>query len=506
MLGSPRDRMRFARAVALALALIPAASAAASARSAPALESRDPLLPTLRRIDRYMQHNETDGVVLDWRWVINETEAVRLSVQPQLLGYAELYRWHPTDRLRQDVADRADYLLARFDQVRSGTVFDGMLGYCFFEAFEATGDSAYFNAGRAVVAELVSIAPGNLILNGGLMAAMAFAADYRLTGSAASQELAHEAIASLPPYQNADGSFPHWCFGSEDVSYTDWMAMEMILIQRRFDDPLITPMLQRMEAFMEERVDSTGNTSYEAPCPDYPGCTRYYWSVASGCDIDYDTRAFTNELGYSALLFDHFHSPKYRDVMRFAMSREHDGTWADKWDFWPPTSDPYYVWTAADTSVVNTSLNFWCLAAALPERSGGAVAWGPDEGDPVPGSARGHAPAPLIGAGVGAADGPHAPAIAPRPALRLEPAAPNPSRDGFVIRFAIDAPQPVSLAIFDAAGRRVRILQAGPLAAGPYQTRWDGRDDAGGECGSGIYFARLRGGEDVRSVRLLRVR
>src|SRR5262249_8537853 len=186
----------------------------------------------------------------------------------------------------------------------SWTVFDGMLGYCFFEAFEAAGDSRYLDAGRAVVTELVAVAPGNLILNGGLMAAVGFAAHYPLTGDATPPRLAPTAIASLPTDQNADGSFPHWCYRSEDVSYTDWMAMELILIQRRLDDPLITPMLQKMEAFMEERVDSTGNTSYEAPCPGQPGCTLYYWSAASGCDIDYDTRAFTNELGYSALLFD----------------------------------------------------------------------------------------------------------------------------------------------------------------------------------------------------------
>src|SRR5262249_32981422 len=149
-----------------------------------------------------------------------------------------------------------------------------------------------------------------------------------------------------------------------------------------------------------------------------------------------DTRAFTNELGYSALLFDHFHSPKYRDVMRFAMSREHGGIWADKWDFWPPPSDPYYVWTAAETSVVNTSLNFWCLAAALPGRSEGAVAWAPDQGDLAPATTRGRAPVPLLAADAGVTGAPRGPASVARRALRIESAAPNPSRGGFDIRFA----------------------------------------------------------------------
>ena len=490
---------RAACAALLALAVLPPAVPPAWAldtpdlqsRATPELEARDPLVPMLRRIDAYLQANETDGVVLDWRWVINETEAVRLSVMPQLLGYVELYRWHPSDRIRQDIVDRADYLLARFDQVRSGGVFDGMLGYSFFEAFEATGDSRYFDAGQVIVTQLEGLR-NQLILNGGLMAAMAFAADYRLTGDAVSAQLAHAAIASLPGYHNADGSFPHWCVGSRDVHYTDWMAMELILIQRRLDDPLIGPMLQAMEAFIEGRVDATGHTVYEELCPDEQGCTIYYWSLASGCGIDYDTRAFTNELGYSALLFDHFRSPKYRDVMRFTLSIESGGTWADKWDFWPDPSDPYYVWTAADTSVVNTSLMLWCLAAALPGRSGGAVAWGPEDGaDPAPG----RRPVPLDGAAW------EVPA-----ALRALSVAPNPSRDEFLIRFVTGAPEPVSIAIFDAAGRRVRRLDGGSNAAGPHETRWDGRDEDGAECGSGFFWVRLRAGTEARSVRLLRVR
>ena len=366
---------------ALAIAMCPAAISAAWARAGPEIESRDPLVPLL---NRYLQAHEVDGVVLDGRWVVHEPEAVRLSIQPQLLGYVELYRWHPSDRIRQDIVDRADYLLARFDQVRGGSVFDGMLGYSFFEAFEITGDTRYFDAAQAVITELEAIGPGQLILNGGLMAAMAFAADYRRTGDAVSEQMARTAIAGLATYQHADGSFPHWCAGTRDVHYTDWMTMELILIQRRLEDPRIPPLLASMGAFLEGRVTPNGGTSYEAPCPGNPNCTIYYWSLASGCGIDVDTRAFTNELGYSVLLFDHLRSPKYHDVMRFLLSLESGGTWGDKWDFWPDENDPYYVWTAADTSVINTSLNFWALAAALPGRSGGAVAWGPDE-DPSPG-------------------------------------------------------------------------------------------------------------------------
>jgi hypothetical protein len=266
---------------------------------------------------------------------------------------------------------------------------------------------------------------------------------------------------------------------------------------------------------MERRVDATGNTSYEEPCPGKPGCTMYYWSVMSGCDYDYDTRAFTNELGYSALLFDHFHSPKYDDVMRFTLALEHAGTFADKWDFWPPPDDPYYVWTAADTSVVNISVNFWSLAAALPgrpEARPGSIAWGGGDGaDPAPG-ALGRRPVSLGAARAsgGAGGNGGAGATAPRPASIATPgllsATPNPSRDAFAIRFTSVGSEAVSIAIFDAAGRRVRALCDRPFGLGAHEALWDGRDDAGAECRSGLYFASLRSGAEARAIRLLRIR
>src|SRR5882672_10824954 len=65
---------------------------------------RDPLVPILRRMDRYLQRNETDGVDLDYRYDLAPTEIARLTATCQLLGYAELYRVVPRRRFRQDVA------------------------------------------------------------------------------------------------------------------------------------------------------------------------------------------------------------------------------------------------------------------------------------------------------------------------------------------------------------------------------------------------------------------
>ena len=526
---------------------------------------RDPLIPMLHRIDRYFRTHEVDGVVVDARVVLNETEAIRLSVVSQLLGYEELYKVVPKRRFRHDIQDRADYLIDRLELVRSGGVFDGMLGYALLEAYDATGDPRHLAAGKSIVDELKGISHYQYVLNGGLMAAMAFAKYYQLTGDVESGNNAHEVLAGLPPYQHDDGSFPHWCVCSTDIHYTDWMATELILIRRMLDDPLIDPMLARMHTFLSGRIAADGVTSYQQACDNYPGCVVYYYSIATGCDIDYDTRAFTNELGYSALLFEHFKSPQYRDVMTFMHGLEHGGTWADKWDFWPPPEDPYYPWTAADTSVVNTSLLLWSLGSVLVERRDAgsvqreweaeddasdvafdAVADAGDGGDTAPGtrraqieSARLSDTAPetrgpwsavdrllLSGAspnycyaaattgGTGDASDPEHPRIAspassraggaePSASLRLESITPNPTPAGSTIRFSTPSAAAVSIVVYDAAGRRIRELFSGTVAAGAHETSWDRRDSAGRACRAGLYFVLLRAGADVRSARLL---
>jgi flagellar hook assembly protein FlgD len=85
-------------------------------------------------------------------------------------------------------------------------------------------------------------------------------------------------------------------------------------------------------------------------------------------------------------------------------------------------------------------------------------------------------------------------------------AAPNPSPDGFTIRFTAGGFEPIPVAVFDAAGRLVRMLDSDAVGGGRREARWDGRDEAGVECWSGLYFARVGPGTDGRSIPLLRVR
>ncbi|MBI5711146.1 MAG: hypothetical protein HZC42_12735, partial [Candidatus Eisenbacteria bacterium] len=82
--------------------------------------------------------------------------------------------------------------------------------------------------------------------------------------------------------------------------------------------------------------------------------------------------------------------------------------------------------------------------------------------------------------------------------------APNPARDEVAFRFALPREARVELAIFDAAGRRVRTLVAGVRAGGEHAPRWDLSDEAGRSVGAGLYFARLEA-EGQRLVRRLAV-
>jgi hypothetical protein len=99
-----------------------------------------------------------------------------------------------------------------------------------------------------------------------------------------------------------------------------------------------------------------------------------------------------------------------------------------------------------------------------------------------------------------------APAGAAPAALWLGPPTPSPAPGAAAVAFALPLAGRARLAVFDAAGRRVRTLLDGPLPAGPQRARWDGRDDAGTPAPAGLYFIRLEHGGVVRSARLALLR
>ena len=72
--------------------------------------------------------------------------------------------------------------------------------------------------------------------------------------------------------------------------------------------------------------------------------------------------------------------------------------------------------------------------------------------------------------------------------------SPNPFNPETVISFTLTSPGAVRLAVYDMAGRLVRILADGDLGAGTHNRTWDGQDENGRVAASGVYLYRLVSG------------
>lgn len=479
-----RDTFRIAWGCCLAFA--PASASAQEPSEAlwpgASLPSPDPVVRLVHRMDRYFESHEVSGVTIDSRFDINPPEAIRMSVICQLLGYAELQRARPCQRLREDITTDGDYLLAHLAEIRSHTPFDGMLGYALLSAWEATGASRFRDAARSVVDEMLAVPTQECVLNGGLMVAMATGKHFLLTGHAPSATRTHDILAQLLAYQNADGSFPHWCQGSRDIHYTGWMAHELVHLGRMTDDPVVPLALARMSAFMADRIAADGRSRYEAPCPGVPGCFEYYDSRRTGCSYDYDTRGWTVEPGYQLLLFDHTRSTAYRPVMKFLLSLEANGTFPDLYDYWPPPEDPEYPWTTADTSVANMSIVFWSLAtivSARPAHELDELGW-QDERTAAP---------ETIAA-------PEGGAVTPAAWLPLRG---HPSHGVVRASFLLREAMPCSVNLLDVQGRRMReVLPRAERAAGAQVL-----DVPRASLAPGVYVLELRARELVVRQRVV---
>jgi hypothetical protein len=106
--------------------------------------------------------------------------------------------------------------------------------------------------------------------------------------------------------------------------------------------------------------------------------------------------------------------------------------------------------------------------------------------------------------GTTAAGGETTAAHGPQHLLRLDPNRPNPFNPSTLIPFRLERDAIVRLAIYDTAGRMVRILHDGALVAGDHRVRWNGQNAAGRVVPSGVYRCLLTDGV-ARSMRALTV-
>ena len=87
--------------------------------------------------------------------------------------------------------------------------------------------------------------------------------------------------------------------------------------------------------------------------------------------------------------------------------------------------------------------------------------------------------------------------VSQEPEAGLYQNSPNPfGAGGTTIQFSISNFQfPISLGVYDISGKLVRTLVDERREPGRHTVRWDGKDWAGEEVASGIYFYRLTVGD-----------
>ncbi|MBU8921479.1 MAG: T9SS type A sorting domain-containing protein [Bacteroidales bacterium] len=83
---------------------------------------------------------------------------------------------------------------------------------------------------------------------------------------------------------------------------------------------------------------------------------------------------------------------------------------------------------------------------------------------------------------------------------------PNPFNPVTTIRFGLKESGLVSLKVYDAAGRLIRVLMDEVKEAGYCEKAWNGIDDRGARVASGVYFYRLIAGDFVETKKMIMLR
>ena len=91
--------------------------------------------------------------------------------------------------------------------------------------------------------------------------------------------------------------------------------------------------------------------------------------------------------------------------------------------------------------------------------------------------------------------------------FELYPNFPNPFNPSTTIRYGVPEASVVTLVVYDILGRQVALLERGQeQEAGYHAMIWDGRDDAGKQVASGVYFVRMQAGRFVQTQKMVLVK
>ena len=88
---------------------------------------------------------------------------------------------------------------------------------------------------------------------------------------------------------------------------------------------------------------------------------------------------------------------------------------------------------------------------------------------------------------------------------RLLPPYPNPFNPSTQIRFQLPADGRTVIRIYNTRGQLIRTLVNRSFAGGSHNLLWDGKDNAGREVASGLYFINIRAGHFVASQKVVKL-
>ncbi len=88
----------------------------------------------------------------------------------------------------------------------------------------------------------------------------------------------------------------------------------------------------------------------------------------------------------------------------------------------------------------------------------------------------------------------------------LFPNFPNPFNPETVLKFTLPMQERVVLEIFTLTGQKMKTLLSEERIAGEHLVRWDGTNAQGEKMSSGIYFAVLKAGNQIRMQKMALIR
>ncbi len=91
------------------------------------------------------------------------------------------------------------------------------------------------------------------------------------------------------------------------------------------------------------------------------------------------------------------------------------------------------------------------------------------------------------------------------PIIEAVNAWPNPTLRDLHVQLTVARKSQVEAGVYDLAGRRVRALVHGTLAAGTHDLTWDGRDEGGIPTRAGLYFVRMRADDRTYGTKVVKL-